>query len=266
MASEPREVRATMIDTHAHLHLPDYDADRDQVITRDFAMGITALLEVCISPKRWPLVERLARSDARISATVGIHPHGAARHGVPALRSLERFLALDEVVAVGETGIDTYRDYAPIEDQRALFAAHVALARECKLPLVIHCREAFAELLPVLDREGRGAVKGVFHCFTGSAPEAHEVLSRGFLIGLGGAVTYGPQKWKPILAAIPLDAILLETDCPYLRPAPDRRGRNEPGFLFRTTEVIADLLGIAPGALERQADANARALFGLGEA
>lgn len=251
-----------MIDTHAHLHLPDYDADREQVITRDFALGITGFLEVCISPRRWPLVRELARSDARISATVGVHPHGAARHGIPALRALERHATLAEVVAIGETGIDTYRDYAPLEDQRALFAAHVALARACRLPLVIHCRQAFDELLPILDREGRGAVKGVFHCFTGTAAEAREVLARGFLVGLGGAVTYAPAKWKPILATIPLDALLLETDCPYLTPAPDRRGRNEPGFLFRTAEVIAELLEITPAALERQADANARALFG----
>lgn len=251
-----------MIDTHAHLHLPDYDADREQVITRDFALGITGLIEVCISPRRWPLVQRLAQSDARISATVGIHPHGAARHGVTALRTLERHVALDEVVAIGETGIDTYRDYAPLEDQRALFAAHVALARTCRLPLVIHCRQAFTELLPILDREGRGAVAGVFHCFTGTAAEAGEVLARGFLLGLGGAVTYAPAKWKPILAAIPLDRLLLETDCPYLTPAPERRGRNEPGFLFRTAEVIADLLEIAPAQLEAQADSNAQALFG----
>jgi len=254
-----------MIDTHAHLHLPDFDADRETVITRNLAIGITGILEVCISLDGWPAVARLMDADRRICVTAGIHPHEAGRAGAADLRRLEPRLQLPKVRAIGETGIDTYRDYAPIEDQRALFAAHVALARETGMPLVVHCREAFGEVFAILDREGRGKTSGVFHCFSGTQAEAREVLARGLAIGLGGAVTYAPERWKPIIRALPAASILLETDCPYLRPAPDRHGRNEPALVFRTAEVVAEMRGVDVQSLEHLADANATRLFGFAE-
>lgn len=253
-----------MIDTHAHLHLPEFDSDRDRVITRDFAMGITGIIEVCISRGRWPIVQALAQADARIAATVGIHPHEASGQSVRDLKALQRHLHEGGVVAVGETGIDAYRDYAPLEDQRTLFAAQVGLARESGFPLVVHCRRAFPEVFAILDREGGGMVRGVFHCFSGDPQAAREVIARGFLVGLGGAVTYAPGRWEPILRLLPAESLLLETDCPYLRPAPDRGGRNEPAWIFRTAEVVAGVLGIDRRDLERIADSNAEALFGLG--
>ncbi len=251
-----------MIDTHAHLHLPEYDGDRERVVTRNFAMGITGIVEVCISRDRWPLIDRLVKADRRIHATVGIHPHAASPSALAELRRMEVHCGRDEVVAVGETGLDTYRDYAPLEDQRALFAAQVALARETGLPLVIHCRQAFAEVFAILDREGRGRVRGVFHCFSGGLEEARETHARDFLIGLAGGVTYAPDRWRPILRYLPREALLLETDCPYLRPAPDRRGRNEPAWVFRTAEVVAELLELETDQLVEEADRNAARLFG----
>ncbi len=251
-----------MIDTHAHLHLPDFDADRDQVMARDFALGITGVVEVCISPRAWPSVRRLAHGDPRIVATAGIHPHEAARFTPADLERLSAAYDDPRVVAVGETGLDTYRDYAPLADQQRLFGAHVAMARRVGLPLVIHCREAFAEVFAILDREGGGQVTGVFHCFSGGPQEAREVQARGFMIGLAGSVTYAPQKWRPVVGEIAPGRLLLETDCPYLRPAPDRRGRNEPAFVFQTAQVVADLLDQDCNELIATADANARALFG----
>lgn len=252
-----------MIDTHAHLHLPDFDADRERVLARDFAMGVTGIVEVCISPERWPLVAALAAADPRVVATAGIHPHAAAHASAADLGALESRCAQPHVVAVGETGIDTYRDYAPLPAQRSLFAAQVALAHAIGLPLVIHCRAAFEEVFAILDHEGRGRVRGVFHCFSGGAEEAREVLARGFRIGLGGAVTYAPDRWRPILREVPLAAVLLETDCPYLKPEPDRKGRCEPAHVLRTAEVVAALMEITVAGLIAAADDNAEALFGV---
>jgi len=252
-----------MIDTHAHLHLPPFDPDRERVLARDFAMGVTGIVEVCITPERWPIVERLARADPRVVATVGIHPHEAARTTPADLAALEPHFEQPFVVAIGETGLDTYRDYAPLAAQERLFATQVAAARATGLPLVIHCRAAFSEVFEILDREGRGQVRGVFHCFSGTLAEVREVLARGFHIGLAGAVTYDTPRWGPLLRQVPLEAVLLETDCPYLKPDPDRGGRNEPAWVLRTAEVVASLMGLATDELIGAADRNAEELLAV---
>ncbi len=253
-----------MIDTHAHVHLPEFAADRDRVLTRSFAAGLSGIIEVGISAGAWPEVLALAAADPRIYACLGLHPHEASRCDPQSMRTLAGLLGRAKVVAVGETGIDAERGYAAREDQVRLFAAHIALARDTGLPLVIHCRGAFPDVLETIDREGRAAVRGVFHCFTGSSADAAAVTARGFLIGLGGAVTYDPPHWTPLVAGLPADAILLETDAPFLRPAPDRRGRNEPGLIYLTGGQVAAMRGCTPGALEETADRNACRLFDLG--
>jgi len=252
-----------MIDTHAHLHFPEFAADRPAVISRAFAFGITGIIEISVAPQGWSEVLSLAQADPRIFATLGVHPHEAAAATPQGLRRLEQRLGAPRVVAVGETGLDRVRGFCPWEEQRRAFTAQLGLAREAGLPLVIHCREAFDELLAVLAAEGASGVRGVFHCFSGGLAEAEAVIGRGFLVGLGGAVTYAPERWRPLLAALPREAILLETDAPFLRPAPDRRGRNEPALLLRTAEALAPELGMSVAELASQADANARGLFGL---
>lgn len=252
-----------MIDTHAHLHLPAFDADRESVIARAFALGLEAIVEINISAEGWPAVRRLAAADPRIRATLGIHPHEAGSGACEALARLAPELSAPEVAAVGEAGLDTVRGRAPLEDQQALCAAHIGLARETGLPLVLHCREAFEPLLRLLDREGQGRVRGVFHCFSGGAAEAREVTARGFYLGLGGSVTYAPERWGEILSSVPADRLLLETDAPFLRPPPERRLRNEPACVYLTAMVVARLLGLETSELERRTDRNARGLFGL---
>jgi TatD DNase family protein len=259
-----------MIDSHAHLHFPDFDSDRAAVLTRAFALGVTAIVEVNVSPASWPQVARIAAADPRLFASLGIHPHDATPAATRELAQLAPALAQPapegmpaRIVAIGETGLDTVRSRSGHEDQRALFVAHVGLARETGLPLVIHCREAFPPLLELLDREGRGEVTGVFHCFSGGLEEARAVIRRGFRLGLGGAVTYALERWEAVLAQIPHEAILLETDCPYLQPDPQRHARNEPAQLFTIAAAIAPLLGLDARALEDQADRNAVGLFRL---
>jgi TatD DNase family protein len=252
-----------MIDTHAHLHLSDFAQDRWHVLARGFALGISAVVEINIRARGWPGVAALVEGDPRLFAALGIHPHEAAGPAVAELERLAQRLPHPKVVAIGETGIDRQRGYAPFEEQLRLFRSHIALARETGLPLVIHCRRAFTEVCSILDAEGRGPWRGVFHCFSGGLPEARAVIGRGFHVGLGGLVTYDPERWLPVLRALPAERILLETDAPYLSPAPDRNRRNEPACLFETAREIARLLEIDPGELERLADENARSLFGI---
>ena len=254
-----------MIDTHAHLHFPDFAGDRPGVLTRAFALGITGIVEVATGPAGWPEVLALANADPRIHASLGLHPHEARLLRREVLDELDRRLTDERVVAVGETGLDRVRGRAPLEDQRRAFIGQIGLARDRCLPLVIHCREAFPELFSILDREGRG-VRGVFHCFSGGVEEARGVTGRGFRVGLGGAVTYAPERWRPVLGALPREAIMLETDAPYLRPDPERRRRNEPACLFTTADLVARLLELGPAQLEALADQNARDLFGIGPA
>jgi TatD DNase family protein len=253
-----------MIDSHAHLHFPAFESDRERVITRAFASGIAAIVEINVSAAGWPAARRLAAADPRIHASIGIHPHEAGPGAAGDLARLARELPCERVVAIGETGLDTVRGLASAEDQRALFVAHIGLARETDLPLVIHCRAAFEPLLALLDREGGGGVRGVFHCFSGDLAQAQAVIERGFRIGLVGSLTYDPARWEPVVRALPEGSLMLETDSPYLRPEPQRHARNEPACLWTTATAVARMRGVTVDALEAQTDRVTRELFGIG--
>ena len=155
------------------------------------------------------------------------------------------------------------RGFSSAEDQRELFIAHIGLARETGLPLVIHCRHAFEPLFALLDREGHGRVGGVFHCFSGDLAQAQAVIARGFHIGLVGSLTYDPARSEPVVRALPERSLLLETDAPYLRPDPQRHARNEPACIWTTATAVARMRGVTLETLATQTDRNARELFGL---
>lgn len=262
-----------MIDTHAHLHHAAFASDRAATLERAFAAGMSACLEVNIDAAGWPEVRALAESDPRIFATVGIHPHDTGRATEDDLDRLAMHLDHPKVRAVGETGLDYFRDYAPYEHQRAFFRRHVALARERRLPLVVHARErvdgpsAHDDIFRLLEEEGRGEVRGVLHCFSGGLEQARRAIAMGFLLGIGGAITYAPGRSRPLLRAIGEEkgprVFLLETDCPYLSPQPKRGARNEPAFLPFVVEALASALGISAAEIERFTDAAARELFAL---
>jgi len=252
-----------VIDTHAHVHLRDFDRDRGDVLRRAWESGGRFLVEINISAKDWPLVRDLASADPRIHAAIGIHPHEAGREGTPDLESLLRDLGHPRVRAIGETGLDYYRDYAPHDRQRDLFRRQIAVARETGLPLVVHSRQAHEDVLRMIEEEGGGEVRGVFHCFSGDAAAADRARSLGFLLGFGGAVTYNPKRSAPLVRHVGLDGILLETDCPYLAPHPRRSERNEPANIPLIAASIAGFLGVEVPEVERATDRNAIDLFRL---
>ncbi len=253
----------SLIDSHAHVHDRAFDADRAAVLERAWASGLGHIVEVNISAEGWPRVNELAQSDPRIHATVGIHPHDTGRAD---LRDLDRLLAAagdPGVVAIGETGLDYYRDYAPHDLQRDFFRRHVAAARETGLPLVVHSREAHDDVIRIIEEEGRGEVKGVLHCFSGDATVARRGIDLGFFLGFGGASTYSPARSAPMIRSVGQERILLETDCPYLTPHPRRNARNEPSNIPVIATAIAGYLGVDVAEVERVTDSNAAQLFGF---
>ncbi len=246
-----------MIDTHAHLHMHHFDPDREAVLARDFVLGITGILEASVSRESWPLMSWIA-GDPRIALAAGVHPH-EARHWQPGYP--ERVLSHGSVVAIGEVGLDAVKTYSPREDQLRVFSYQVQMAVEADLPLVLHCREAFDDLFRILEETGRGRLRGVFHCFSGTGVHLERALAMGSYIGVSGSVTLPRSHVHRLLRRIPAERLLLETDAPYLAPAPERGKRNEPAFIFHTLKAVARALGMEESRLEQMVDSNARALF-----
>jgi TatD DNase family protein len=243
-----------VIDTHAHLHAC---ADPlEELIDRARAAGVDRILEVGAWPASWTQVAEFCASTEGLSPVLGIHPHDAGEADPTRLEALREL----DPVAVGETGLDYYRDYAPHDAQRQLFQAHLALAEELRKPVVIHCRAADADVARALG-DFDGTV--VLHCFS-SPGLLRPALERGYYVSFAGNVTY-PNAYDIRSAAreVPDDRLLAETDCPYLSPQP-RRGRpNEPANLVQTVAALAELRGVESPELAAQLDRNADSAFGL---
>ncbi len=252
----------TFIDTHVHLDAEVYDVDRDAVISRARAAGVSHF--ICIGASRgFESNERalnLAATHREISATVGIHPQDAS---IPL--DIERLSALasrPKVVAIGETGLDYFRDSASREDQVAWFRAHIALAKSKQLPLVIHSRDSGADCLALLKGDGASSVGGVFHCFSESAEFARELRSLHFYVSVPGILTFKKNdQYRATFKEIPLEQILLETDAPYLAPDPFRGKRNESAYMVRTAEVLAQIHETSVEEIGKITSSNAVKLF-----
>jgi TatD DNase family protein len=254
-----------MIDTHAHLGQPAFNEDRREVIDRSFEEGCEAIIEVGWDLASSRAAVRLAEREENIYAAVGVHPHDADKVTLGDLDKLAVMLDSPKVVALGETGLDFYRNYSPPAVQREVFRREIAIARERGVPLIIHDREAHADVLKTLRWDKASEVGGVMHCFSGDVETAKQVVELGFSLGFGGSLTYGRKEavWKEILQVIPRERIVLETDCPWLSPAPFRGKRNEPSRVKIVIEKMAELLSEEPGEVERVTTENARRLFGL---
>jgi TatD DNase family protein len=257
-----------VIDSHCHIDGEEFDADRAEVLARARAAGVTPLVVVgtgatIAALRRAPA---LAAIEPDVYATVGVHPHDAARFPAEEWAELEALAASPRVVAIGETGFDFYYDTSPRDAQAVAFRRQVRLARALGKPVICHVRDAHPEALALLMEEGAAQVGAVIHCFTGNAAEATAYVSAGFHISFSGIVTFKGASAEPIREAakvVPHDRILLETDAPYLAPVPRRGKRNEPSYLPHTAEVVAACAGLTPSDLAARATANTRDFFRL---
>lgn len=251
-----------MIDTHAHLNDPKFEADLDDVIARAAAAGVERIV-VCgyDVPSSAQAVE-IAERYPGVFATVGVHPHDAKSWDERALREIRELSRRPEVIAIGEIGLDFHYDFSPRADQVRAFEAQVALAGELELPIVVHSRESNPEALQVLRGSAANIVGCVFHCFSGDESFARDVLEMGFYIGVDGPITYkASEKLRRVVEMCPAERLLVETDCPYLAPLPHRGKRNEPAYVRYVLEEAARVKGISVEEMDGITTRNARVLF-----
>jgi TatD DNase family protein len=254
-----------LFDTHAHLHFPEFAADLDAVLARARAAGVRHMVTIGTDVDTSRAAIRLAEQHADICAAVGVHPHDAGAVDDEARAEIERLAGSSpKVVAVGETGLDFFRNLSPREAQERVFRWQLDLARRLGKPVVVHCRDAHAEVLAILAEERVTAIGGIMHCFSGDAAVARRVLDLGLVISLAGPVTYPNARALPEVARLaPADRLVVETDCPFLPPQGYRGKRNEPAWVTITAARVAELRGEPLERFAASSTAAARRLFGL---
>jgi TatD DNase family protein len=261
-----------LIDTHTHLQLREFNRDRDETLERAWQAGLEAIVVLGVDVASSEAAIALAEANPRVYAAVGCHPHDAARLNTDGWLRLQELTRRPGVVAVGEIGLDFYRNLSPREDQVRVLERELALAAELRLPVAVHCREAQEEMHPILERWsetarplfGEGRPIGVMHYFSGDLDLASRYVGMGFLISVHTSVTYpGSQRLREVAAGVDMDCLLLETDSPYGAPQSRRGKRNEPAYVAEAAGCVAELRGTTAEALARQTTENAVRLFGL---
>jgi len=252
-----------LTDSHAHLDFSQFKNDREDVIARALDAGVTTMLNVGTDLASSEASVALAHRHLSIYAAVGIHPHDAKTLTPKVLGRLSELATDEKVVAIGEIGLDYYRNLSPMDQQRMAFRQQIRLAIKLDMPIVVHDRDAHADVLKILQEEGAQRVRGVLHCFSGSLDMALKGLEMGFLISFAGPITYGGGKKQEIARKISLDKILVETDCPFLTPVPHRGKRNEPAYVRHVAEKIAGIRGISFDEVAEATSRNAARLFRL---
>lgn len=259
------------VDSHAHLDVPNYDADRAEVIARAQAAGVELMLEIAgsdIGKGSLPNGLRLAEEHSFIYAAVGLHPHEASLYGEALEAELLTATQHPKVIGWGEIGLDYHYDHSPREVQRRVFARQLELARQRQLPTIIHTREAENDTIAILQEhwaQGGGAeIGGIIHCFTSTQALADAALTMGFSISFSGVVTFKmAEELRTVARSVPLDRLLVETDCPFLAPVPHRGKRNEPAFVVETARKLAELKSVTVEEIAQVTTANFKRLFKL---
>ncbi len=250
-----------MIDTHAHLQWPAFDKDREQVIERAFAGGLKAIVSVGYDIDASREAAKMANDHDGIYAVIGIHPHNAKTMNASLLDLLREFAQDPKVVAIGEIGLDYYRDLSPRQRQKEAFEQQIRLAEELQLPIVVHDREAHYDVMEVLRKFGKD-VRGILHCYSGDSNMAKEVIEMGYLVSIAGPVTFpNARKLHQIVQHLPEESFVLETDCPFLSPQSRRGERNEPLYVLETAHKVAELKGMKLDELAELTSRNARQVF-----
>jgi len=253
-----------LTDIHAHFNDPRFDSDRDEAIRESFAEGLAFIINCGSSLEASEKSVEIAAAHERVYACVGIHPHDAGRVPPDFLERLRVLAANKKVVAIGEMGLDYYYKPFDKEAQTRLFTAQMELAAELSLPVVVHNRDAHADSLAIVKSFTGKIPRGVFHCFAGSVEMARELDKLGYKISVGGVATFKNAKTlHEVVRAVPSHMLLLETDCPYIAPAPHRGERNFSGYIKFIAEAIAELRGVSPDEIAKTTYENAREMFNI---
>lgn len=233
------------IDSHAHIQLSQFNRDRDAVLKRAHEAALSAILVIGFDVETSFGAVALAEKHEKLYATVGMHPHDAKDLTPDVLQNFRDLAAHPKVIALGEMGLDYYRNLSPRRVQKAAFEKQLDMAEELNMPIVIHNRDAYMDILPILEARGE-KIRGVLHCFTGNVALMHRSLAIGFYIGIGGIVTYrNAEDVQTVAREVPADRLLIETDCPWLAPQFRRGKRNEPAYVRAVAEKIAELRSTA---------------------
>ncbi len=256
---------ASYVDSHCHIADPDFDADREAVVARARAAGVDRLLVVGVmdDAARYRAALDLGRSFG-LPVAVGLHPHEARLATEAGFAELARLARAKQIVALGEMGLDFHYDLSPRETQRAVFRRQIQLAREVRLPIIVHTREADEETIAILEQERAQEAGGVIHCFTGGPELARRALALGFFISFSGIVAFPRADGiRAVAESVPGDRVLIETDAPYLAPPPHRGKRNEPAFVVEVARVLAEVRHTSPQEIGCLTSENFKRCFGL---
>ena len=252
-----------LFDTHAHLLDDKFDEDRNQLIASLPAAGVGGFVEACVEAEDIPKIQALTLLYDFVYGSAGIHPHSASTADSTNLLRVERALEQSKIVAVGEIGLDYHYDFSPREAQREAFATQLDLAIAAKKPVIIHDREAHGDVMALLSAR-KGRLGGVLHCYSGSYEDALKYVDMGYYIAFGGALTFkNATKQRAIAEKLPLERIVIETDCPYMTPEPHRGKRNSPLLIHLTLEMLAKVRSISPEEAAAAVNRNAMDLFGI---
>jgi TatD DNase family protein len=261
-----KDINPMLIDTHTHLFDDRFRKDLPAVLDRAAARGVERVVCLGIDLESSRVSVEIANKHPLVVAAVGIQPNHAAEAKPGDWEAVVKLAETEpRVVAIGETGLDRYWDRAPFALQEDYFARHIELARRLNKPFVIHCREAEADVVKALrEQEAKGPLRAVMHSFSGDLATARECLQMGLYVSFAGMVTYPTaQNLRDVAKDVPLDRLLVETDCPYLAPQPVRGRRNEPAFVAHTAALLAQVKGTSAAEIEEHTTRNAKALFGL---
>lgn len=256
-----------LIDSHAHIDFPQFAEDRDAMLGRARAAGVTTLLAIGTGPGPEKLDSAIPFADRHdwIYATIGIHPHEAKQVTPSHLAELEKLAQHPKVIAWGEIGVDYFYDHSPRDMQQKVFREQMDLAKKAKLPIIIHCRDAWTDCMDLLEMYWKPTgLGGILHCFTSTLEDARRGIEMGFLISFAGNSTYPKaQNLRDIAKALPLEKILIETDAPYLAPQAFRGKRNEPAYVAEVARTLASVRNLSPDELAAVTSENFRRLFRL---
>lgn len=252
-----------LVDSHCHLDFENFEEDLDAVVERAHAAGVGLMVTICTALSRLQHVLAIAERYPRVYCAAGIHPHRVGEEGVPSVERLVDIARHPRVVGLGETGLDYFYDHSPREQQQDSFRIHIRAAREAGVPFIVHTRDADADTATILTEECRGGdVLGLLHCFSSGRQLAETAVDLGMSVSLAGMVTFkNAESLREIVAGLPADRLLVETDAPFLAPVPNRGKRNEPAFVVHTAATVAKLKNLEPEAFASLSTANFFRLF-----